>query len=92
MSEVPANLHVQLLKAKAASAAASRANGEFLTSLSYEVRTAINSIIGLTNTVLGTELNPEQRADLIAVRDSKDSLLMSLDDALAYFKSAERHS
>ena len=46
---VPASLHTQLLKAKEADEAASRAKAEFLSNLSYEVRTPMCSIIGMTD-------------------------------------------
>ncbi len=87
---VPASLHSQLLKAKEAAEAASRANGEFLANMSHEVRTAVSSIIGMTDAVLSTELQPEQRDDLSAVKDSANSLLRIVDDIVDFFKIAER--
>lgn len=81
---------MQLLKAKEAAEAASRARTAFLENMSYEVRTAVNSIIGMTDAVLATELNPDQRHDLSLVKDSANSLLKIVDDILDYFKIAER--
>ena len=86
----PASLHMKLLKAKEAAEAASRANSEFLASMSHEVRTAMYSIVGMTDAVLATELNPEQRHDLSIVKDSASSLLKNIDDILDFFKIAER--
>ena len=81
---------MQLLKAKAAAEASNHANGEFLANLSHEVRTALSSIIGMTDAVLSTELKPEQRRDLSIVKDSANSLLKISDDILDFFKIAER--
>ena len=81
---------MQLLRAKEAAEAASRANGEFLANMSHEVRTAMYSIIGMTDAVLATELKPEQRRDLSILKDSANSLLKITDDILDFFKIAER--
>jgi len=81
---------MHLLRAKEAAEAASRANSEFLASMSHEVRTAVYSIVGMTDALLATELNPDQRRDLISVKDSAHSLLKITDDILNFFKIAER--
>jgi signal transduction histidine kinase len=81
---------MQLLRAKEAAEAASRANREFLANMSHEVRTAMYSIIGMTEAVLATELKPEQRRDLSTVKDSANSLLKITDDILDFFKITER--
>jgi signal transduction histidine kinase len=80
------SLQLQLLKAKEAAEAAGRANSEFLANLSHEVRTAMYSIIGMTDAVLATELKPEQRRDLSSVKDSANSLLKIIDDILDFYK------
>jgi two-component system sensor histidine kinase/response regulator len=79
---------MQLLRAKEAAEAASRGNSEFLASMSHEVRTAMYSIIGMTDALLATELKPEQRRALISVKDSANSLLKITDDILDFFKIA----
>ena len=86
---VPASLSVQLLKAKEAGEAANHANSEFLANLSHEVRTALSSIIRMTDAVLSTELKPEQRSDLSIVKDSANSLPKIIDDILDFYKIAK---
>jgi two-component system, sensor histidine kinase and response regulator len=80
------SLQVQSLRAKEAADAASRAHSEFLANLSHDVRTTMYSIIGMTDAVLETELNPEQRRDLSIVKDSANSLLKIIDDILEFYK------
>ena len=82
--------HLQLLKAKEAAEAATRAKSEFLASISHEIRTATNSIIGMTDVVLATELKQEQRDDLSIVKDSANSLMGIIEDVLDFFKIEER--
>jgi signal transduction histidine kinase len=85
-----AGLAMQLLKAKEAAEAAGRAKNELLANLSHNVRTAVSNILGMTDGVLATELTPEQRADLSLVKDSAESLLRIMDDAIEWLKIEER--
>lgn len=87
---VSASLRVHLLKAKEAAQPTKHANGEALANLSHEVRTALSNVIGMTDSVLATELKPEQRRDLSNVKDSANSLLNIVDDILDFFKIRER--
>jgi two-component system sensor histidine kinase/response regulator len=85
-----AGLAIQLLKAKEAAEAASRARSELLANLSHDVRTVVYNIIGMTDGVLATELKPEQRTDLSLVKDSANALLRIMDDAFEWLKIEER--
>jgi GAF domain-containing protein len=81
---------LQLLKAKEAAEAASRAQSDYLANMNHEIRNALNGIIGMTDAVLATELNPHQRDDLHFVLESANSLLKIVDGVPDFFKIAER--
>ncbi|MBI1312628.1 response regulator [bacterium] len=74
----------ELLEATRAAQAASRAKSQFLANMSHEIRTPLNAVIGLTEVVLHSELNPQQRDHLQTVMASADSLLNVINDILDF--------
>ncbi|MBB5517637.1 response regulator [Amphiplicatus metriothermophilus] len=58
----------------------------FLATMSHEMRTPLNGILGMTGLLLDTDLSPSQRAYAEAVRESGASLLALINDILDYSK------
>jgi PAS domain S-box-containing protein len=87
VSEMAAAVHrarteEDLHRALEAAQAASRAKSTFLTTMSHEVRTPLNGILGFTELALGTPLTDEQRYFLDIVKGRSQDLLGILNDIL----------
>jgi PAS domain S-box-containing protein len=65
---------------------ASRLKSEFVANISHEIRTPISALIGITELLLGTSLDQEQRDLLELAFDSGRSLLTIINDILDFSK------
>ena len=74
----------ELREARDLARAGDRAKGQFLATMSHEVRTPLNGIVGFTNLLLDTPLSVEQRDYVQTIRSSGEALIQLTGDILDY--------
>ena len=70
------------IRAQDAAEAANRAKSEFLASMSHEIRSPMTAVIGMTDLLLETPLNFNQKRFLGAIQSSGENLLQLINDIL----------
>ena len=76
----------ELLDARDEAERAGAAKTAFLATMSHEIRTPLNAVLGLTDVLLTSELDGEQRGHLETIARSGDSLLTLINDVLDFSK------
>lgn len=73
-----------LREAKERAEAGDRAKGQFLATMSHEVRTPLNGIVGFASLLLDTPLSTEQQEYVDTIRTSSETLIQLTGDILDY--------
>ena len=80
------NSHNKLQNKKAAADAANRAKSEFLASMSHQIRTPMNGILGMLSLVIDSKISERQRSQLEIANRSGNTLMALLNNLLDVYR------
>lgn len=80
-------LRRELVEARTLAETANRTKSEFIATISHEIRTPINGILGMTGLLLDSELTDEQRDFARTVQESGQALLELVTDIIDFSKA-----